>query len=419
MAWPPSPWAPPGGIDYAAGHALLRGAGGVLLDEAGQEVTYGPNGESSVRHCFGGAPEAARELAARSWSPSQRDEPSRTMVVLSWPRAIDEGSLDRAKGCLFGQVIGDNLGALVEFGDEEAIAHGYPDGVRDLQDGGCWNILAGQATDDSELALALARALLETGRYDREAIAGAYGDWCASGPFDIGFTTSQALSAAARAEAGRKAEAASTQASSDSQTNGSLMRISPIGVWARQTAIADRVAHEDSRLTHPHEVCVDACGVFAAAIAVGIRSGDRDSKLRVALTHALTDDVTSALGRAERSEAPEGHSSWKKGWVLLALQNAFYHLRRGATVEDALVATVGKGGDTDTNAAIAGALLGAADGLRAFPRRWVMPVQACRPHEGLDAHNPRPMTYWPDDLAAIAEALLVARPASETSSSSA
>ena len=76
--------------------------------------------------------------------------------------------------------------------------------------------------------------------------------------------------------------------------------------------------------------------------------------------------------------------------------------------------TVGKGGDTDTNAAITGALLGAADGLGAIPPRWVMPVQACRPHEALDALNPRSMTYWPDDLAAIAEALLVARPASET-----
>ena len=88
-------------------------------------------------------------------------------------------------------------------------------------------------------------------------------------------------------------------------------------------------------------------------------------------------------------------------------------MQRGATVEDVLVATVGKGSDTDTNAAIAGALLGAADGLSAVPRRWVMPVQACRPHEALGSHNPRPMTYWPDDLAAIAEALMVARPRSE------
>ena len=382
----------PGGIDYAAGHALLRGAGGVLLDEAGQEVTYSLDGESHVMRCFGGAPEAARELAARSWRSARREEPSRTGVALSWPRTVDEGMLDRAKGCLFGQVIGDNLGALVEFQTEEEIADAYPDGVRDLHDGGCWDILAGQATDDSELALALARTLLETGSYDREAIAAAYGDWYASGPFDIGRTIRQALSAAAGAEAGHKADAASSQANAVSEANGSLMRVSPIGIWAREPEVADRFAREDSRMTHPNDVCVDACAAFAAAIAEGIHSGDRDAMLGVALADALTDSVKDALRRAGRGEAPEGYCSGKSGWVLLAFQNAFYYLQRGATVEDALVATVGKGGDTDTNAAITGALLGAADGLGAIPPRWVMPVQACRPHEALDAFNPRSMT---------------------------
>ena len=100
------------------------------------------------------------------------------------------------------------------------------------------------------------------------------------------------------------------------------------------------------------------------------------------------------------------------GWVRIALQNAFCHLRRDAAVEEALVATEGKGGDTDTNAAIAGALLGAADGLGDIPPRWVLPVQACRPHTDLSALNPRSMTFWPDDLAALAEVLLAARSAS-------
>ena len=404
----------PGGIDYAAGHALLRGAGGVLLDEAGQEVTYNPDGESHVMRCFGGAPEAARELAARSWSRSSRREPSRATVALSWPRTVDDRMLDRAKGCLFGLVIGDNLGALVEFEPEERIARLYPDGVRDLQDGGgTWDILAGQATDDSELALALARTLLETGRYDREAVATAYGNWYESGPFDIGCTIGRALSAAASADAGSKAETASSQANTGSQANGSLMRVSPIGIWARRPELADRIAREDSRLTHPNEVCVDACGVFAAAIAEGIHSGDRGKMLGVAQVHTLTDTVRDALGRAHKGEAPEDYSGKKSGWVLIALQNAFYHLQQGKSVEEALVETVGKGGDTDTNGAIAGALLGAADGLGAIPRRWVLPIQACRPHGALGALRPRPMTYWPDDLAAIAEALLVARPPSE------
>ena len=403
----------PCGLDYAAGYALLRGAGGVLLDEDGQDVTYSANGESHVLRCFGGAPEPARELATRSWSSSPQEEPSRARVALSWPRTVEDETLDRAKGCLFGQVIGDNLGGLVEFQSEGEIAHLYPKGVRDLRDGGRWKLLAGQATDDSELALALARTLLETGSYDREAVATAYGNWYESGPFDIGCAIGRALSAAATADTGCKAEASSSQADSDSQANGSLMRVSPIGIWARQPKIADRTAREDSRLTHPHEVCADACGVFAAAIAEGIHSGDRREMLRVALAQTLTDTVKDALARAGKGEEPEDYSRWDSGWVLIALQNAFCHLRRGATVEDALVATVGKGGDTDTNGAIAGALLGAADGLGAIPRRWIMPVQACRPHHTLGALRPRPMTYWPDDLAAIAEVLLVARPASE------
>ena len=408
----------PGGIDYAAGHALLRGARGVLLNEHGQEVTYSADGASHVVRCFGGAPEAARELAARSWRSSPREEPSRTRFKLSWPRTVGDDMLDRAKGCLFGQVIGDNLGALVEFKTEQEIADRYPSGVRDLHDGGCWNILAGQATDDSELALALARTLLETGRYDREAVATAYGDWYDSGPFDMGATIGRALSAAASADAGSKAGAASSQANAGSQANGSLMRVSPIGIWAREPEVADRIAREDSRLTHPHEVCVDACGVFAAAIAKGIRTGDRDAMLRIAQSYARTGVVTDVLGRAVQGEAPADYRT-DMGWVLIALQNAFCRLQRGETVEEALIATVGKGGDTDTNAAIAGALLGSADALSTIPQRWIMPIQACRPHGALGAHNPRPMTYWPDDHAAIAEALLVARPPSEEPSAQA
>ena len=98
------------------------------------------------------------------------------------------------------------------------------------------------------------------------------------------------------------------------------------------------------------------------------------------------------------------------GWVLIAFRNAFCHLARGDTIEETLVTTVGRGGDTDTNAAIAGALTGAADGLVSFPRRWVLPVMACRPARELGAAQPRPMIYWPDDLADLAEALVTTRP---------
>lgn len=78
------------------------------------------------------------------------------------------GSLERAQGCLLGQLAGDALGGLVEFQRPEEIQRAYPHGVRELADGGTWGTLAGQPTDDSEMALALARLLVDQGRFDHE-----------------------------------------------------------------------------------------------------------------------------------------------------------------------------------------------------------------------------------------------------------
>jgi len=93
------------------------------------------------------------------------------------------------------------------------------------------------------------------------------------------------------------------------------------------------------------------------------------------------------------------------GWVLVALQNAFYCLHE-LDFEEALVQSVGRGGDTDTNAAIAGALLGALYGREKIPSRWIYPILACRPLAEAGALRPRPMEYWPDDILEVAEALL-------------
>ena len=74
---------------------------------------------------------------------------------------MDKQIIHRAEGCLLGQLVGDSLGALVEFKTAEEILRLYPHGVRNLADGGVWNTLAWQPTDDSEMALALARSLVK------------------------------------------------------------------------------------------------------------------------------------------------------------------------------------------------------------------------------------------------------------------
>jgi hypothetical protein len=124
----------------------------------------------------------------------------------------------------------------------------------------------------------------------------------------------------------------------------------------------------------------------------------------VALAHA---GGVAGVEEAVRASRPPAPARQGMGWVLLALRNAFAHLNAGTDFEAALIETVAMGGDTDTNAAIAGALLGAADGRIRLPARWVMPVLTCRADAGLQVRQPRPDVYWADDLIDLTEALLL------------
>lgn len=401
----------PCGWDYAAGHALLRGAGGVLLDEAGAEVAYTRDGRSTTRWCFGGAPAAARALAARDWGQVRSGPRQAPRVAFDWPRHAEDVALDRGVGCLLGQAIGDSLGSLVEFRSRRDIARHHPDGVRDLADGGTWNTIAGQPTDDTELALDLARTLAGAPDWSADAVARAYAGWYASKPFDIGGTTRQAMSAVVAGEAA-PAAAMRRAASRSSQSNGALMRCAPIGIWARDAAEAARVAREDAALSHPHPVCAGASAAHAAAIFVAISGGDVAAMVAAADAALASDPrerpLRAALAAARTGNWPSDYET-QMGWVLIAFQNAFAHLVRATPLERALVETVGQGGDTDTNAAICGALLGAAQGRRAIPARWTSVLLACRAHDGSGSAHPRPARYWPDDVPALAEALLLRR----------
>ncbi len=323
--------------------------------------------------------------------------------------SVDDQIKERARGCLLGQLTGDALGSAVEFKDSYEIADRYPDGVRTLKDGGTWNLIAGQPTDDSEMALALARSLVAAGRFDTRLVADAYVRWLQSDPFDIGYTTSSGLEAIS---AGRRA-------TSGSQANGALMRISPAGIFANaDPGLAARIAAKDALLTHPHPVCQSANAAYAAAIAIGIAGGDSADMWQAAHEHAASGSKyrSGAAPVRDRLEAarrgpPEDFQN-QMGWVLTAFQNAFFHLLSGGALEDVVVWTVGSGGDTDTNAAIAGALLGSLQGEGSIPAQWRDAVLSCRPDENSATAHPRPEEYWPVDALDLADRLVGIRAAS-------
>jgi ADP-ribosyl-[dinitrogen reductase] hydrolase len=410
----------PVGWDYAGGDALLLGAGMDLYDQTGQPIRYDRNGTSSCgRHCFGGGRGLVHELAGRDWSSvMRRPHTDPEPYPLCWPKrpctVSDASLLSRAQGCMLGQFAGDSLGGLVEFESAAQIQRTHPAGVRLLVDGGSWNTIGGQPTDDSEMALALARSIMSHGAFDPEAAARAYGWWYDSHPFDIGRTTCAAISAAAAAaHAGQSAaEAAMNAAQKESQANGALMRVSPLGVlgaWAGEGKAA-QWAEKDALLTHPNPVCQAANTVFAEALAFAIRTGSSPQETyRFALEMANRAEsprsVIEALTKAA-SKPPDDYST-QMGWVLIALQNAFWQLMHAESLEEGIVSSVMSGGDTDTNAAIAGALLGAVWGRGAIPLQWLDRILSCRPISGIAGiRRPRPETFWPVDALWLAERLV-------------
>ena len=168
--------------DFAAGHALVRAAGGIVADEHGQEITYLGHRPDTATQIFAGHPRVVQDLVHRHWAGASRSgfgdaapPPDIAPVRAQVGKLVhDPDVLSRAQGCLLGQLAGDALGALVEFQSEDRIAARYVDGgPRQLADGGPHAIVAGQPTDDSELALVLARSLIVHSGFDVEAVAAA------------------------------------------------------------------------------------------------------------------------------------------------------------------------------------------------------------------------------------------------------
>jgi ADP-ribosylglycohydrolase len=307
------------------------------------------------------------------------------------------GVLSRAQGCLLGQLIGDALGSLVEFQPPERIRHRYPDGVRDMADGGTWNTIAGQPTDDSEMALLLARSLVSLGRFDQEEARKAYVFWLESGPFDCGFTIQSGLT-------GRH--------NPESQANGAMMRISPLGIFGANYALEQVAewARQDAALTHIHQVCQEANALYAMAIAHAVRTGCNATELYEEIGGWAEEmEVRSSLKEAISAAADSPHDDFvdSQGWVLIAFRNALWQLLAAENLEEGIVDTIMRGGDTDTNAAICGAILGAVHGRRAIPDRWIETIRGCRPQSGTPGvFKPRPECFWPADALELAEQLI-------------
>ncbi len=273
---------------------------------------------------------------------------------------------DRAVGAFVGAAAGDALGVPYEFGCRPLT------GEPRMLGGGLGGIAPGQWSDDTEMACTIA-LVSATGADLRtetalDEIAVQFVRWYDDNPPDIGIQTRTVLSPRPGTAAQMRAIAADLHTRTGRTAgNGSLMRTAPVALahLGDPIAIAE-AARAVSTLTHHDPVAGDACVLWCLAIDLAVRTGHLD--IRTGLGHVDQTYWAPLLNEAEK--VTPAHYTHNNGWVVAALLAAWSALSQTTMLRDALIVAVQGGGDTDTVAAITGALAGAGYGNSTIPYQW-------------------------------------------------
>jgi ADP-ribosylglycohydrolase len=282
---------------------------------------------------------------------------------------------DRRRGALIGLAVGDALGAAVEF---RPPGHFAP--VTGYRGFGPHGLLAGEWTDDTSMALALADSIASVG-WDLNDQASRYVEWWQTGKysvtgqcFAIGSTTKSALSKFVA----MKNALASGDRSDKLSGNGSIMRLAPVPI-RYAPLFPDRIeelsplADESSLPTHASEQCRSACRYLATVLAALVHGEDRAEVLSpewqplqqlndINPLHPLIQEV--AQGSFRQRQPPDIEGS---GWVVKSLEAALWAFHGAGSFEGAVLRAVNLGDDADTTGAVCGQLAGAFWGESQIP----------------------------------------------------
>lgn len=277
---------------------------------------------------------------------------------------------DRFRGALVGTTVGDGLGAHFE---------GWPsvtsDDVEAVEvESGEWRF-----TDDTHMTFVLAESLAEHGGLVPERLAVAFAQaWSAEPGRGYGPGPPQVFR---RILGGDRWDepARGMFGGSGSFGNGAAMRSAPAALFAHPDVTrAVEVARTQALVTHAHPLGLDGAGVQAAAVALALSSKAPPGEWMVdAVTdHAGEPAMRAALqavrdlvpgGQPDDVVAAVGHGIEAVEAVPAALACT---VLRPDSFEDALRFALRIAGDTDTIAAMAGAIAGAFHGVEAVPKRW-------------------------------------------------
>ncbi len=290
------------------------------------------------------------------------------LIRASCGRPIDP---EQALGVLLGLAVGNLLGLPVEGANKASIRAAYPDGIRDIDS----RELNRPMDDDLAQAVDLAEALVNDAD-PFEGFANRLVKWRSENGRGIGIMTSTVID---YLEVGFGVPGAARafwqeRGSPETQPNGALMRCAPVAVrhaGQPEQLIAQTAA--TCAITHFAPGAQWSCIIVNAAIAMllcGVEPRRDDLVLAasqdgapaelIAWTLAIPDDIAQRIS----SERVSGHT-------YLCMQAALWCINTPDSLEQALIRIVNAGGDTDTNGAVAGAVLGARYGAEAIPERWL------------------------------------------------
>ena len=272
---------------------------------------------------------------------------------------------ERAIGSILGLAVGDALGAPFEFRRRSEIPSPLPAFALPWM-----GMPPGTWTDDTAMARNLWRSLAEhAGALDLSDVLARHVAWLATGPPDVGSQTSLALREDARTVFERRGPEVSAG-------NGSVMYCAPLGVVrAGEPGSLFEEAPALSQLTHWDGRCQTACLAVTLAAAALVRGDPAEravfEAIEAVVDHEGGEELEYLVGEAGRARPLDGPD---QGFTLFTAGIALQVAGEGRGFEEGLRHVVGLGGDTDTNAAVSGALLGAAHGVGAIPPAWLKVV---------------------------------------------
>lgn len=264
---------------------------------------------------------------------------------------------NKAKGMLWGLVVGDAFGNPIQFTGKDD--HPW---ITEMVKCPVFNLPPGYWTDDSSMAMCIMDSYIRKGGYDLEDIGKTFVKWILTGylssievqAFDVGNATYNAcdgIAAYGRLKNGHE----------ETQGNGSIMRFAPSYLLAKKEDDPAKVMHDISDLTHNSKRVREVV----------------DRMAKVLDEHMAGGRTTAKSAYAKREEVNNS------GWAVSTLEAALWAFNTTTSFEEGLIAAVNLGGDSDTIGAVFGQIAGAYYGFEAIPVRWVKSVKTWRKVDSL------------------------------------